>query len=158
MKPPAPKDDLLIVYAYSETENAYENAEFFIKHGVHGSAQFIFILNGEAPLLEPILPTGPNIEIFRRNNTCFDMGAYGHLIREKNLMASRFTKFILLNASIRGPFLPTWSRDCWSTAWLGKISDTMKVRCPPLSCPPYLTLYSCKECPSIVPDSSTCSP
>jgi hypothetical protein len=120
-------DNLLIIYAYSETDNAFENAKFFIETGLHHSAHFIFILNGDAPRLEQVLPNEPNIEVFRRNNSCFDMGSYGDLIREKQILSSRYSKFILLNASIRGPFLPTWSQDCWSTLWLSRISRNTKV-------------------------------
>jgi hypothetical protein len=121
------KHDLLVIYVYHETGNAFENAQFFIQNGLHGSADFIFVLNGDAPLLEPLLPSGPNIEVFRKDNTCFDLGTYGHVVRKKNLLKSGYKQFILMNASVRGPFMPTWSKDCWSTAWLSKLSDTMKV-------------------------------
>lgn len=124
--------DLLIMYAYHETENAYQNARFFIDHGLHNSAHFIFIVMGYSPLLDASLPKASNVEIFRRNNTCFDMGAYGDVIQQKAVLTSVYKRFILLNASIRGPFLPTWSSACWSTLWLNSISDKVKVLSAPV--------------------------
>ena len=115
------------MYTYYETENAFENAQFFINHGLHANAHFAFILMGESPLLDAIMPNLTNVEVFRRENICFDMGGYGQYIAEKEIMSFSYKRFIMLNASIRGPFFPTWSTDCWSTVWLSKISETMKV-------------------------------
>ncbi|KAK6522987.1 hypothetical protein TWF281_002413 [Arthrobotrys megalospora] len=40
----------LITYVYFETPNARENALFFISHGLHAQADFIFILNGKTDI------------------------------------------------------------------------------------------------------------
>lgn len=39
----------------------------------------------------------------------------------------RYKKYILMNASIRGPFVPTWSPTCWSDAYLNRVSDIVKL-------------------------------
>ncbi|KAK6522986.1 hypothetical protein TWF281_002412 [Arthrobotrys megalospora] len=39
----------------------------------------------------------------------------------------KYNRFIMMNASIRGPFLPTWSKECWSDAYLDKISERNKL-------------------------------
>ena len=33
----------------------------------------------------------------------------------------------MLNASIRGPFLPYWASGCWSDMYLEKVTDEVKV-------------------------------
>ncbi|KAK6531423.1 hypothetical protein TWF281_008228 [Arthrobotrys megalospora] len=117
----------LITYVYFETPNARQNALFFINHGLHAQADFIFILNGETDLATHI-PGAPNIEIIQRNNTCYDLGSHAEILTaNNNTLINKYNRFIMLNASVRGPFLPIWSRECWSDAYLDKITETNKV-------------------------------
>ena len=53
-------DRPLILYSYFEAKNAQVNLKFFIKHGLHTQADFIFILNGENEA-ENMIPKEPNI-------------------------------------------------------------------------------------------------
>jgi hypothetical protein len=135
---------LLITYAYSESPNARSNIEFFIKHGLHGSADFVFILNGETDIDKIIPADKPNVRYVSRPNTCFDLGAHSEVLLDKDLY-KKYTRFILMNASIRGPYLPYWSASCWSDLYLQKVTEDTKV-C--LNTPRYLwspcILYSMK--------------
>lgn len=65
----APSDRPLIMYAYHESEYARENIEFFIDHGIHSAADFIFIFNGDTDRIS-LVPDEPNIRIVKRNNKC----------------------------------------------------------------------------------------
>ncbi|KAK7757739.1 hypothetical protein SLS62_000117 [Diatrype stigma] len=118
----------LILYAYKESDNARQNLEFFIHQGLHGAADFIFILNGETDAAEWI-PDAANIRVVQRPNVCFDLGAYGEVLREGDLWR-KYKRFITMNASIRGPFIPAWSKHCWSDAFLDRLSDDVKVTHP----------------------------
>lgn len=120
-------DRPLILYAYHETDNAKENALFFINHGLHDGADFMFVINGESTIKEHI-PTADHITVVERSNDCYDLGAYGEVLTANNSrLVTKYSRFILMNASIRGPFLPTWSSDCWSEAYLNKVTDTNKL-------------------------------
>ncbi|KAL8906112.1 MAG: hypothetical protein Q9171_006403 [Xanthocarpia ochracea] len=133
----APKDTL-IVYAYHETNNARRNAEFFIRHGLHDSADFIFIINGESVGLDTLLPPdAENIKVVRRNNSCYDIGSYGEALKGLGDSIGQYKRFILLNASIRGPFIPHWSKECWSDAYLGRLTDQVKLVGMTYNCEPY---------------------
>ena len=118
----------LILYAYFETEEARFNLEFFIKHALHAQADFVFILSGENEA-EKIIPVHSNIRHVKRENKCYDLGAYAETLLKDDLY-KRYKKFILLNASLRGPFVPYWSESCWSDLYLNKITDEVKVHPP----------------------------
>jgi hypothetical protein len=121
-------DRPLILYAYFETPNARANIQYFITHGLHGAADFIFILNGETDIYKQ-LPKKSNIKFVQRRNDCFDLGSYGEVLLKDELY-KKYNHFIMLNASIRGPFLPYWSEACWSDMFLRRITDEVKVcRC-----------------------------
>lgn len=115
----------LILYAYSETDNARRNLQFFIDHGLHANADFVFILNGETTA-NWLLPNRTNIRYVQRENDCFDLGAYAEVLTTNGLY-KKYQRFILMNASIRGPFLPYWAESCWSDRYLSQLSDTVKV-------------------------------
>lgn len=115
----------LILYAYAETPNARANFEFFLAHGLHGAADFVFIINGESNATD-LIPKEPNFRIIQRENDCYDMGAYSEILQKDDLY-KKYKRFILLNASIRGPFSPYWANACWSDMYLGRLSEEIKV-------------------------------
>ncbi|KAI2466222.1 hypothetical protein F4781DRAFT_358423 [Annulohypoxylon bovei var. microspora] len=124
----------LILYAYKESENARENLKFFLDQGLHGSADFIFILNGETDVAD-LIPKEDNIRIIQRPNFCFDLGAFGEVLKEGDLW-KKYKRFITMNASLRGPFLPYWSKKCWSDAYLERVTDDVKLVGMTINCEP----------------------
>ncbi|RYP91019.1 hypothetical protein DL770_002849 [Monosporascus sp. CRB-9-2] len=81
----------LILYAYSETENARENLRYLVANCLHGAADFVFTLNGPTDAASTLTPRGrPNV------------------LRKDGLWKS-YNRFIVLNASACGPFVPYWS-------------------------------------------------
>ncbi len=118
-----------MVYAFHESETALANARFFINHALHANADFLFLINGPSALEKDIPTHLPNIDIRLRENTCYDLGSYGEVLgQDDRLLAKKYKKFILLNSSIRGPFLPVWSRECWTDIYANMVTDTVKVR------------------------------
>ncbi len=125
----------LITYAYAESTYGRANLQFFVNHGLHAAADFIFILNGETDVDEVVIPKNlPNVKIVKRPNKCFDLGAHWEVLSKKKGRGSNakalkdiYKKFILMNASIRGPFVPHWSKECWTDAYLNKLNDKVKV-------------------------------
>jgi hypothetical protein len=115
----------LILYAYSETKEARINLEFFIAHGLHAAADFVFILNGPTDATS-LIPVTDNVRYVQRQNDCYDLGAYAEVLVRDNLY-KRYRKFIMLNASIRGPFVPYWAESCWSDMYLKKVTNHVKA-------------------------------
>ncbi|KAI1379563.1 hypothetical protein F4677DRAFT_409685 [Hypoxylon crocopeplum] len=133
--PPVRKPDPpLILYAYKESENARENIKFFLDQGLHGSADFIFILNGETDIAD-LIPRENNIRVIQRPNSCFDLGAFGEVLR-KGALWKKYKRFITMNASIRGPFLPYYSKRCWSDAYLERVTEDVKLVGMTVNCGP----------------------
>lgn len=119
-------DRPLVLYAYAESENARDNLKFFVQRGLHAAADFIFIFNGETDASDLVPKNLENIKIVKRENTCYDIGAFGQILAKDGLWM-RYKRFITLNASLRGPFVPVWSNDCWTDAFFSKITDQVKV-------------------------------
>lgn len=159
------EDRPLILYAYYESDFGRQNLQFFVDHGLHYAADFVFIINGPSDVDETIIfkedkiPSNHdrrNVKVKKRDNTCFDLGAHAEVLngvtgglgwydlngpivsptkpstegqepKDKRPLKERYKRYILMNASIRGPFVPLWSKSCWSDAYLDKVTDTIKV-------------------------------
>ncbi|KAM7197425.1 hypothetical protein V8F20_006570 [Naviculisporaceae sp. PSN 640] len=139
--PPAPPTDgqarhrTLILYAYSESDAARANIQYFLTKALHSTSDFIFILNGNNSVAS-LIPTQPNIRIINRENTCYDLGAFGEVLRQDDLY-KQYTRFITMNASIRGPFLPMWDlKQCWKDIYLNRVTDETKLVGMTLNCKP----------------------
>ncbi|KAG4427474.1 hypothetical protein IFR05_017044, partial [Cadophora sp. M221] len=120
-------DRPLILYAYADSKDgtALENLKFFIAHGLHAAADFIFVLNGETTA-KSLVPKKDNIRLIQRPNECYDLGAYAEVLLKDDLYKD-YKRFITLNASIRGPFVPYWSEGCWTDMFLSKVTDEVKL-------------------------------
>ncbi|KAI2618687.1 hypothetical protein GGS26DRAFT_350215 [Hypomontagnella submonticulosa] len=124
----------LITYAYTESPCARENLMFFLSNGLHSNADFIFILNG-ATNMAKLIPNKTNIQVVSRPNDCFTPGAHSEILREDSLWKN-YNYFITLDSSIRGPFMPYWSRNCWSDVFLGRLTKDVKLVGMTASCSP----------------------
>ena len=113
----------LIQYVYHQSEDADFNLRFFLKHALHKKADFVFVINGHSSLVEEI-PQRPNIKVVIRENKCFDIGAHGDILPK---LERNYSRIILMNASVRGPFLPRWANACWSDILFGKLNDQVKI-------------------------------
>lgn len=115
----------LITYVYSESKESRANLKFFLAHALHGSSDFVFILNGKTSAAE-LIPNELNVKVVKRDNSCYDLGSHAEVLT-KNDLYKQYTKFILMNASVRGPFIPHWSDSCWSDQLVGRVTDEVKV-------------------------------
>ncbi|ROW14175.1 hypothetical protein VPNG_04283 [Cytospora leucostoma] len=136
------RDRPLVLYAYAESESARENLQFFLAQGIHGAADFIFIFNGETDAKDLVPTSHDNIRVVQRDNTCFDLGSMGEVLRQDDLW-KKYKRFITMNASIRGPFLPIYdSSTCWTDVFLGRLTDRVKMVGTTINCEPAPHLQS----------------
>ncbi|KAL8760539.1 MAG: hypothetical protein Q9184_003286 [Pyrenodesmia sp. 2 TL-2023] len=88
---------------------------------------FMFILNGNQTDLLRLIPPAPNVWAVHHENRCHDLGSCGKALQDIGAGLAQYKRFILMNASIRGPFVPHWSEECWSDAYLDKGTDKVKL-------------------------------
>ena len=139
-----PRATPLVLYAFAAADWALPNLRFFLTHSLHANANFVFILNGALPdpkasadeqiVFSPDLRidqarelitsytsllSNDNVHVVDRPNTCYDLGAFGQVLTANSSdLYTTHNRFILINASLRGPFVPLWSHDCWTDAYL----------------------------------------
>lgn len=131
----ASSDRALVLYTYSESETARPNLDYFLKKGLHDAADFVFILNGDTTVKD-LIPVLDNIRVIERENTCYDLGSMGEVLRQDDLWR-KYKRFITMNASIRGPFLPTYDSPlCWTDIFLNRLNNKTKLVGTTMNCDP----------------------
>ena len=105
----------LVVYAYYETVESKLNARLFLKHALTAPCQgvdFVFVLNGPYSVHFPTKRS--NVWVVERDNRWYDVGAWRDglgFMWHDDATARRYAHYILMNSSVRGPFLPKYVTD-----------------------------------------------
>ncbi|KAI1096479.1 hypothetical protein F5B19DRAFT_488438 [Rostrohypoxylon terebratum] len=131
---------LLFTYVYTESPTARVNLVFFLDNGLHGDADFIFILNGPTDVAD-LIPSRDNIQVIPQSSVCSDLIAHGGVLRKDDLWKN-YDQFIMLSSAVRGPFMPFWSRGCWSGVFLNRITENVKLVGMKANCLPKFRIES----------------
>ena len=138
LSPPAIEERIVaVLYAFSDTDPEYtSNLEFFVAECARqkDKSDYYIIINTNGPL--PQLPplVGIRAKYLLHENVCFDWGAFGWAIRNGFVRVTKYTHFVFVNSSVRGPFVPTYVRESWTQLLLSALSDDVKLVGPTISC------------------------
>ncbi len=125
---------ILVVYAYHEVSWRVPNLNFFVDMAVlppHPGDRYwihyVFVINGFN--LSVDIPSYSNIDIIKREYIGLDVCAWkiglDYALNEKN---GFYNYFILMDSSIRGPFLPNYiSFSEWPLPFLSLLTDHVKL-------------------------------
>jgi len=108
----------LVIFSYYETPLNHKNAAFFFRHHNPKWADVLLVVNGRKHSLK--LPFW--VKVLKRENIGLEFCAMMEILplllhgkpldRDKELLAlwrKKYSYFVLLNASVRGPFYPLWA-------------------------------------------------
>jgi hypothetical protein len=129
----------LVVFAYTKADaRADDNLRHFLRAGVtahDGRADYVIVVSGGALAVDAPELHAPHVTVLRRVDACAGSGAYSAALVGRNL--SRYSHFIFVNSSVRGPFLPLYARRAgvhWTRAFTALIDETVKWAGASISC------------------------
>ncbi|RKO91776.1 hypothetical protein BDK51DRAFT_21188, partial [Blyttiomyces helicus] len=104
-----------------------ENLMFFLRHGLLSNVDYLFVLNSD--LRENvIIPSRSNIHILRRENSCYDLGSFKVGVEHLEKKTGKtYKRLMMINASVRGPFMPTYTQGCWIDHFLSRLRNDVKL-------------------------------
>jgi hypothetical protein len=116
------KEKTLVLYV---THEYNANTEYFLKRGIFKSdyIDFYFIFNNKYQDVE--LPE--YVHYMKRNNFGFDFGGWSDALLTNDFYKS-YDKFLFLNSSVMGPFLPEYFKGEWPTIFTNKLKDNIKLQ------------------------------
>ena len=136
---------VLILYLYTDTPERVEskgvrdNLRFFVRHGMSPEPRFQFrvLATREGPHLPGVtLPRWPNVRVHWLNQSYgFEFGNFRHALLDPALEMQRFTYFVMLADTVRGPFLPNYvPASSWLDHLTGLLSAEVKLVGPSINC------------------------
>ena len=137
------KERVLVIYVWADTDiSSLGNLQFFIRHGVHRSqpADYYFILQNVDNITvneSRLPPLPPNAHYIQHENECFDFGTFGWFLTSRIVDISKYKYFILMNASIRGPYLAAYFPDdllWWFDIFTRRLNNEVKLVGPTINC------------------------
>lgn len=90
------------------------NLMFFLKNGVvpHPKVSYFLIINGETTIKDI-----PNVTVINRPNVGGEFAAWGDFLKDH----MDYDRYIFINDTARGPFLPRWFQGHWTDAFCGML-------------------------------------
>lgn len=117
----------LITFVHFETESSKRNLDFFLQLGLTNSSdhQFNFVINSSTGGTQ--IPCQSNISIIKGHNKGYDFGGYQQSLESVKL--DQFDRFIFINDTCRGPFLPDYIPNSlnWVDLLNSCINDKVKL-------------------------------
>jgi hypothetical protein len=138
--------DTLIIYAFSQSDEGWreDNFLFWLAKGLvlHDRYHFVVIVSGDLDdawrqILDRIAAASPAFEWHSRRNYGRDACAWHAVLRGWICIRralDTFARFVILNASCRGPFLPTYYRQPWPEAFLSLLTRGVVLAGPSVFC------------------------
>lgn len=98
-----------VVYHYFERDETYrDNLIFFLATALSDAADYFLVISGACSVA---LPERDNLRTIRMGNWNNDFGGYVTFVRE--CFPNDYARFIFINSSVRGPFLPAYGSQDW---------------------------------------------
>jgi hypothetical protein len=111
----------LVTYHYYEANEEYRtNLRYFLDHGYSPDLDFVIVVAGGTTV---DLPQAPNIRYEFVRNAHFDFGGFSHVVNNViRAGANSYDKYVFVNCSVRGPFLPSY----WTQPWVDPFLDLLQ--------------------------------
>ena len=115
---------LAVIYNYFEEgreKDTHINYAIFMTYGYYPELDYYIVINGNCTI---DLIEKPNVYYYYRENIGFDFGAYGHVLNKIEL---KYVHYFFINSSVRGPFIPIYSKTKWYEPFVDMIKDNVKL-------------------------------
>lgn len=110
----------LVIYHYYEKDASYrDNLLHFLLFGVQEENNYVIVVSGAYSV---DLPTLQNVRYVFTGPMRSDFGGYAQLINE-GLSISPYEFIFFINSSVRGPFVPPYTRQSWAQILLGQMTS-----------------------------------
>eukprot|EP01117_Protostelium_nocturnum_P011344 TRINITY_DN4117_c0_g1_i2.p1 TRINITY_DN4117_c0_g1~~TRINITY_DN4117_c0_g1_i2.p1 ORF type:complete len:163 (-),score=27.18 TRINITY_DN4117_c0_g1_i2:555-1043(-) len=102
---PASESLLVLINCEKNTDQIKENIKFFINHGLHDNADFLFVNNGGQCSMD--VPQRSNTFVWNKEVQCAEHGIWALGVDHmKTQHQKKYSRFIYIDPIVRGPLLP----------------------------------------------------
>lgn len=114
-----------VFFHFFEHTNKYrENLIYFLSTAYREELDFYIIISGTHSVS---LPNIPNINYINTENKNNDYGGYSYALSEIKDKINKYSHFIFINSSVRGPFLTPQNTECWTNLFCNQMNDEIHL-------------------------------
>jgi len=114
-------DKILVLYVFHSYN---DRVEHFIKNAIFydENVDFIIISNDKSNKID--VPS--YVKTLFRDNIGFDFGGWSESLLTNDLYKN-YDKFIFVNSSVMGPFIPSYCKEKWTDIYINGLKDNIKL-------------------------------
>lgn len=129
---------IIVIYTYFKSTSSDYNLSFFAKNLTYSeNIDYIIVINGHTHN-EVIIPNLENVTVLKRDNTGFDFG--GHHYALEYIQMKKYDYYFFMNSGVIGPIIPNYFKEHWTTVFIKKINDKVKLVGTTIVCLPHSDL------------------
>jgi hypothetical protein len=126
------KDACVLYHYYESSGSAQTNLKYFLRRGLETNASVYISFAGKIP---NFVVGDSKLTLIEVENKNHDYGGISHLIRNC-VPLERFKYFIVLNSTVRGPFLPHYYHEDWIEIFLRPFTKNVGMVGTTVNCLP----------------------
>ncbi len=125
-----------MIYTYFSSPSADYNLDFFIKKEISlkDNIDYIFVINGHTYPKTIRFPTLDNVTVLKRDNMGYDFGGHAHALEYLESGSKTYDYYFFMNSGVIGPILPHYFKGHWSSIFIEKINEKVKLVGTTIAC------------------------
>jgi len=119
----------VVIYTYFSSPPSDYNLDFFIKKelSLKENIDYIFVINGHAYPKTIRFPDLDNVTVLKRDNMGYDFGGHSHALEYLESNSKKYDYYFFMNSGVIGPILPHYFKGHWSSIFIEKINEKIKL-------------------------------
>lgn len=119
----------VVIYTYFSSPSSDYNLNFFVKKELvyRTNIDYIIVINGHNFNKNIIFPTLENFTLLKRDNVGYDFGGHHCALEHLKRCFKMYDYYFFLNSGVIGPFIQPQLQDHWSSIFIKKINERVKL-------------------------------
>jgi hypothetical protein len=128
----------VIIYTYFSSQPSDINLHFFVNKELSykNNIDYIIVINGHEYNEHIIFPCLENVTILKRDNIGYDFGGHNCALEHIKENGKSYDYYFFMNSGVIGPIIPHYLDQHWTTLFIKKINDRVKLVGTTIACLP----------------------
>ena len=117
----------VVIYTYFSSPSSNYNLNFFVKKELtfRESIDYIIVINGYKCNVK--IPKLNNVTLLQRKNVGYDFGGHCYALKYIKTNKKKYDYYFFMNSGVIGPIMPNYFKNHWTTIFIEKINDKIKL-------------------------------
>lgn len=127
----------VLICTYFPSSSSDYNLAFLVRTELkyRENMDYIIVINGYVTPIQ--FPTLDNLTVLRRINSGDDFGGHAHALNYLEKETKTYDYYFFMNSGVIGPIVPHYLKEHWSTLFIQKITDRVKLVGTSIVCLPH---------------------